>query len=151
MPEWSPETLRATWPTFDPVEQATVVVESWTDRRSAPARLVSPLVTGVRGRRMKAVYEVDRYEPHRLTGWRTVPGPCRIPFGGISRSPRVAPGSRSPTTRSRALLKQLAPLVIRMGRRHLEGDLPALRAILEGQTTSPTEAAGERTPRHEQA
>lgn len=37
--------------TFEPVQHATVVVESWTDRRNALARLVSPLVTGVRDRR----------------------------------------------------------------------------------------------------
>lgn len=37
--------------TFEPLERATVVVESWTDRRNALARLVSPLVTGVKDRR----------------------------------------------------------------------------------------------------
>ena len=37
--------------TFEPGEHGTVVVESWTDRRNALARLVSPLVTGVRDRR----------------------------------------------------------------------------------------------------
>jgi hypothetical protein len=37
--------------TFEPAEHATVVVESWTDRRNALARLMSPLVTGVKDRR----------------------------------------------------------------------------------------------------
>jgi ribosome-associated toxin RatA of RatAB toxin-antitoxin module len=37
--------------TFEPAGHVTVVVESWTDRRNALARLVSPLVTGVKDRR----------------------------------------------------------------------------------------------------
>lgn len=36
---------------FEPVKHAAVVVESWTDRRNALARLVSPLVTGLKDRR----------------------------------------------------------------------------------------------------
>jgi ribosome-associated toxin RatA of RatAB toxin-antitoxin module len=54
--------------TFEPVEHATVVVESWTDRRNALARLVSPLVTGVKDRRThnRATMEqtLDNLERH---------------------------------------------------------------------------------------
>jgi ribosome-associated toxin RatA of RatAB toxin-antitoxin module len=54
--------------TFEPVEHATVVVESWTDRRNALARLVSTLVTGVKDRRThnRATMEhtLDNLERH---------------------------------------------------------------------------------------
>lgn len=36
--------------TFEPLARGTRVVETWTDRRNALARLVAPLVTGVRDR-----------------------------------------------------------------------------------------------------
>lgn len=101
------------------------------------------LLGEVWGRRMKAVYEVTRYEPHRLTGWRTVSGPLPLTFRrGFQEA---AGGTRVTFTydaQPSALLRLVEPLAIRMGRRQLDGDIPALRAILEGKTAPPAEAAG---------
>lgn len=85
--------------TFEPVEHATVVVESWTDRRNALARLVSPLVTGDKDRRThnRATMEqtLDNLERHAEAAARRVPlrsaerpavaarvGGCRACLGG---------------------------------------------------------------------
>lgn len=45
-----------------------------------------------------------------------------------------------------AVLKLVEPHAIKVGRRQLDGDIPALRAILEGKETSPAEAAGGTDP-----
>lgn len=96
---------------------------------------------------MKAVYEVARYEPHRLTEWRSVSGPLPLTFrrgfqeaGGGTRVTFTYDAQPSP------VLKLVEPLAIRMGRHQLDGDIPALLAILEGQTASPAEAAGGTDP-----
>ncbi len=105
------------------------------------------LLGEVWGRPMKAVYEVSRYEPHRLTEWRTVTGPMSLTF---RRGFEEADGGTRITftydAQPSAVLKLVEPLAIRMGRRQLDGDMPALRALLEGQTASPAEAAGGRDP-----
>lgn len=77
--------------TFDPVEHATVVVESWTDRGNAWARLLSPLVTGVK----------DRRTHNRATA----DGGNRVTFKCDAQPS--------------AVLKLVEPLAIRMGRREL--------------------------------
>jgi hypothetical protein len=85
------------------------------------------------GRRMKAVYEVALYEPSRLTEWRTVSGPLPLTFRRAFRA--VDGGTRITFTYEAtpsAVLKIVEPLAIRMGRRQLDGDIPQLRAILEG-------------------
>lgn len=45
-----------------------------------------------------------------------------------------------------AVLKLVEPHAIKVGRRQLDGDIPALRAILEGKEASPAEAAGGTDP-----
>jgi hypothetical protein len=95
------------------------------------------------GRRIKAVYEVARYEPQRLTEWRTVSGPLPLTFRRDFRE--AGAGTRVTFTddaQPSAVLKLVEPLVIRMGRRQLDGDIPALRGVLEGRTAYPAEAAG---------
>lgn len=99
------------------------------------------------GRRMMAVYEIARYEPHRLTEWRTVSGPLPLTF---RRGFQEAGGGTRVTftygAQPSAVLKLVEPLAIRMGRRQLDGDIPALRAILEGKTASPAEVAAGTDP-----
>lgn len=86
----------------------------------------------VLGRRITAVYEVARHEPHRLTEWRTVDGPLPLTF---RRSFETVEGGTRVTFRYDAtpnvLLRLVEPLVVSMGRRQLHGDLPRLRALLE--------------------
>lgn len=109
----------------------------WVDAQSAS---VGPVGVGtttalfgrVLGRRVKAVYEVGRYEPNRLTEWRTVSGPLPLTF---RRAFETVEGGTRVTFRYDAhpnvILKLVQPLVVRMGKRQLDGDLPELRAILE--------------------
>lgn len=85
----------------------------------------------VLGRRTKVVYEVSRYEPLALTEWRTVSGPLPLTF---RRAYRAVEGGTEVTFRydaqPNAVLALLTPLIIRIGRRQLDGDIPALRAAL---------------------
>lgn len=84
------------------------------------------------GRSMKAVYTVVRYEPRRLTEWRTVAGPLPLTFRRAFAP--VEGGTRLTFTYDAApnvVLRLPAPLIVRMGRRRLDGDIPQLRAILE--------------------
>lgn len=120
----------------------------WVDAEAVSAGplgvgTTTALLGEVWGRRTKAVYEVARYEPDRLTEWRTVSGPLPLTF---RRGFQEAGGGTRVTftydAQPSAVLKLVEPLAIRMGRRQLDGDIPALRAILEGQTASPVEAAG---------
>lgn len=86
------------------------------------------------GRRTEAVYEVTRHEPGRLTQWRTVNGPLPLTFAR-SFEPVDGGGTRVTFTyeaEPSAVLRLLEPFVISLGRRALEGDLPALRDLLEG-------------------
>jgi uncharacterized membrane protein len=105
------------------------------------------LLGEVWGRRMKAVYEVARYEPNRQTEWRTVSGPLPLTF---RRGFQEAGGGTRVTftydAQPSAVLKLVEPIAIRMGRRQLDGDIPGLRAILEGKTSSPAEAAAGTDP-----
>lgn len=84
------------------------------------------------GRRPRAVYAVSRYEPTELTEWRTVSGPLPLTF---RRAFRAVDGGTQVTfgydAKPNVVLKLLEPLIIRMGKRQLTGDLPRLRAILE--------------------
>lgn len=85
------------------------------------------------GRRVKTVYEVSAHEPSRFTEWRTVSGPFPLTF---QRAFEAVEGGTKVTfrydARTPAFLRLVEPLFIRTGRRQLDGDLPALRAILEG-------------------
>lgn len=85
------------------------------------------------GRRIKTVYEVAVYEPNRLTEWRTVSGPLPLTF---RRAFEAVEGGTQVTfsydANPNVVLRLLGPLLLRMGRRQLEGDMPRLRAILEG-------------------
>jgi uncharacterized membrane protein len=93
------------------------------------------VLTGqVLGRRTEAVYEVTRHEPGRLTQWRTVSGPLPLTF---ARAFEPVPGGGTRVTFSyeaepSAALRLLEPFVISLGRRALDGDLPALRRVLRG-------------------
>lgn len=86
------------------------------------------------GRRTEVVYEVTRHEPGRLTQWRTVSGPLSLTFARAFE-PVAGGGTRvtfSYEAEPSAVLRLLEPFVISLGRRALDGDVPALRAILEG-------------------
>jgi hypothetical protein len=84
------------------------------------------------GRRTRAIYEISRFEPLALTEWRTVSGPLPLTF---SRAFEAVDGGTAVTFRyeakANALLAVASPLIVRLGRRQLDGDLPALRAALE--------------------
>jgi len=84
------------------------------------------------GRRPKAVYAVARYEPNKLTEWRTVSGPLPLTF---RRAFATVEGGTQVTfaydAHPNVVLKVLEPLIIRTGKRQLAGDIPKLRAILE--------------------
>jgi hypothetical protein len=92
------------------------------------------LVGQLLGRRTEVVYEVTRHEPGRLTQWRTVTGPLPLTF---ARAFQPVGGDSTRVTftyeaEPSAVLRLLEPFVISRGRRALDGDLPALRRILEG-------------------
>lgn len=109
----------------------------WVDAESASE---SPLGVGTTtalfgqslGRRTKTVYEVAVYEPNRLTEWRTVSGPLPLTF---QRAFETAEGDIKVTFRYDAnlnvVLWLLGPLLIGMGQRQLNGDIPKLREVLE--------------------
>jgi hypothetical protein len=76
--------------------------------------------------------EVTVYEPARVTEWRTVSGPLPLTF---RRAFETVEGGTRVTFRFDAnpnvALKLVEPLVIKMGKRQLDGDIPRLRAVLE--------------------
>jgi uncharacterized membrane protein len=80
------------------------------------------------GRRMKTVYEVAVYGPNRLTEWRSVSGPLPLTF---RTSFETVEGGTQVTFRYDAnpnvVLKLLEPLLISIGKRQLDGDIPKLR------------------------
>jgi hypothetical protein len=84
------------------------------------------------GRRTRVIYEISRFEPLALTEWRTVSGPLPLTF---RRCFEAVDGGTAVTFRyeakPNALLAVVSPLIVRIGRRQLDGDLPALRAALE--------------------
>ena len=90
------------------------------------------LVSEVLGRRSEVVYEVTEYEPNRMAAWKTVSGPMpltfRRSFDGVEGGTRV-------TVRydgeMRGFFKLAAPLLVSMGRRQLEGDIPRLKELME--------------------
>jgi uncharacterized membrane protein len=109
----------------------------WVDARSASE---APLGVGTTtalfgqmwGRRIKAVYEVTVYEPGRVTAWRTVSGPLPLTFRRAFET--VEGGTRvtlSYDANPNVALKLVEPLIIKMGKRQLDGDIPRLRAVLE--------------------
>lgn len=109
----------------------------WVDAESASESPVgvgktTALFGQIAGRRVKTVYEVVRYEPHRLTEWRTVSGPLQLTFQRAFET--VGGGTQVTFTydaHPNVVLRLLEPLLIRMGKRLLDRDIPKLRAILE--------------------
>lgn len=109
----------------------------WVDAKSASEGPVgvgttTALFGQVWGRRMKAVYEVTVYEAGRLTEWRTVSGPLPLTF---RRAFETVKDGTQVTFRYDAntnmVLQLLEPLIARMGKRQLDGDIPGLRTMLE--------------------
>jgi uncharacterized membrane protein len=87
------------------------------------------------GRRIATVYETVAHEPTRLAAWKAVSGPLPLTF---SRAFEAVDGGTRVTMCYEGdlggLLEVAAPLLVRMGRRQLEGDYPALKQLLERPT-----------------
>lgn len=111
----------------------------WVDAR--PASPGSPavgsttvLVGHTLGRRFQVEYEVTALVPNRTVTWRTLSGPLPLLF---SRSVEpVARGARVTfvyqVTDPGLLLRTFGPMIRRIGRRQLEGDIPRLLKLLGG-------------------
>lgn len=84
------------------------------------------------GRRIPTVYEVIVYEPNRAAAWKAVSGPLPLTFRRIFES---VEGGTQVTNRYeaelRGFLKLVKPLLMNMGKRQLEGDIPRLKELLE--------------------
>lgn len=91
------------------------------------------LVGALLGRRFNVDYETTTWEPHRRAAWKGISGPMPLVF---ERAFEPAEGGTRVTTAYQVslpvLLRPLTPLLMRAGRRALEGDLPKLKAVLEG-------------------
>lgn len=86
--------------------------------------------------RTEAVYEVIAYDPGRSVTWKTVSGPLPLTFWRAVEpdveGTRVTMGYAGDF---RGLLGLLRPLIVLMGKRALNGDLPTLKQLLETSTT----------------
>jgi uncharacterized membrane protein len=109
----------------------------WVDARSVTqgqqavgSRTV--LVGKALGRRMDIEYEVIELVPNRTIAWRSRSGPLPLTF---SRSVEpIEAGTRITFVyelEGGRLVRLFRPLLARVGRRALEGDLPALTTLLE--------------------
>jgi uncharacterized membrane protein len=86
------------------------------------------------GRRIATEYEMTKYEPNRITAWKTVSGPLPLTFQRTFE--HVEGGTRVNIrydAELRGLLKLFEPLFASMGKRQLEGDFPKLREMLEAR------------------
>ena len=97
----------------------------------------SVLVGRALGRRFDVEYEVIELVPNRTIGWRGRSGPMPLLF---SRAVEPTNDGTRVTfvyqVEEGRLNRFLWPLLARVGRRQLEGDLPALTRLLEGSTPS---------------
>lgn len=84
------------------------------------------------GRRIPTVYEVIEYEPNRTAAWKAVSGPLPLTFRRIFEG---VDGRTQVTNRYEVelsgFLKLVKPLVINMGKRQLQGDIPRLKELME--------------------
>jgi len=84
------------------------------------------------GRRIPTVYEVIEYEPNRTAAWKAVSGPLPLTFRRIFEG---VEGGTQVTNRYEAelhgFLKLVKPLLMNMGKRQLDGDIPRLKELLE--------------------
>jgi uncharacterized protein YndB with AHSA1/START domain len=87
------------------------------------------------GRRIPTVYEVIEYEPNRTAAWKAVSGPLPLTFRRIFEG---VEGGTQVTNRYeaelRGFLKLVKPLLMNMGKRQLEGDIPRLKELMEART-----------------
>jgi hypothetical protein len=92
------------------------------------------LVGDMLGRRNEVVYETIEYEPHRRAAWKTESGPLPMIF---RRTFEHVDGGTRVTIRYEVelsgFLKLLKPLVMRLGKHQLAGDLPKLKVLLEAR------------------
>jgi len=80
------------------------------------------------------VYEITEYEPNRAVKWKTVSGPLPLTFwrrvDGAGEGTRVTMGYSG---EFQGFLGLLRPMLIRMGKRAIRGDLPTLKQLLESK------------------
>jgi len=96
----------------------------------ATFRLVSEFL----GRRIPTVYEVTEYEPNQITAWKAVSGPLPLTFRRTFES--VEGGTRVTIryeAEVRGFIKLAEPLLVRAGKRQLEGDFPKLKGLMEAR------------------
>ena len=90
------------------------------------------LYAKVLGRKTEAVYEVTEYQANQVVKWKTVRGPLPLTFwrsvDGVDGSTRVTMGYSGEFP---GLLGVFRPLLTRLGKRALKGDLPTLKKVLE--------------------
>lgn len=94
------------------------------------------LVGSILGRRFDVDYETTEYEPNVRSAWKGTSGPMPLNFERAFEP--VEGGTRVRVVYEASvpwLLRPFTPLLGRAGRRALDGDLPALKAILEGPAT----------------
>ena len=87
------------------------------------------LVGEMLGRQNEVVCETIEYEPHKRAAWKTVSGPLPLTFRRAFE--RVNGGTRVTIryeVELRGFLKLVKPLVMRLGKQQLAGDLPKLKA-----------------------
>lgn len=86
------------------------------------------------GRRIPTVYEVIEYEPNHRAAWKAVSGPLPLTF---RRTFEPFEGGTRVIIRYEVelhgFLKLVKPLVMNMGKRQLEGDIPRLKGLLEAR------------------
>lgn len=88
------------------------------------------------GRRNEVVYETTEYEPNQRTAWKAVSGPLPLTFRRTFE--RVEGGTRVTIryeVELHGFLKLVKPLVMRMGKRQLEGDFPKLKGLMEARAS----------------
>jgi hypothetical protein len=86
------------------------------------------------GRRNEVIYETIEYAPHKRAAWKAASGPLPLTF---RRTIERGDGGTRVTIRYEVelhgFLKLIKPLVMRLGKQQLVGDLPWLRALLEAR------------------
>jgi len=84
------------------------------------------------GKRFQVEYQVTAYDVDRTAAWQTLSGPLPLAFQRTFEP--AADGGTRVTFRydmePSGLLKLAGPLLARVGKRQLEGDLPRLRELL---------------------
>lgn len=94
------------------------------------------LVGELLGRRMGTVYKTTEYEPIRTTSWKAVSGPLPLTFRRTFE--RVEGGTRVTIryeVELRGFIKLVKPLIMNIGKRQLEGDIPRLKELMEARAS----------------